>query len=450
MVVAGDDVVDILRIEVLQLGLGHAHHRLDLVEMEVAADHEGVGLHRHARLLRRDAVFAIIGHRVHRAHESGHIAARLTREVFVDAPEVAAAVRAADGLGDVAGAAVVGADGQGPVAEGAVGVAQIARGGLDGLLDVQALIHEGIDLQAVAHARLVHELPDAARAGAGCRHGVQHRLDDGHVLELLREAVAEQDVLEDREIIAAQAEHAAHLGGHALGIEDDVVLDDIVVGQRDEGIHRRQAAHHLGVGDVGREAHGVHVVFVDGVEVGRQRILVPELQQAVLLLGRVFETPLLLLPLEHGDLPLVQVDTPAEAVHQQLQRIQFAAKHFVLLPDLPGARALEEVVEHLAERLLLLGLPALLQDDGFGLALRLGGKRQAKDGQQDDQDMGFSHFQKVMPIRNPKAAGWETGLMDANWFSGRMKAGATLRAMSSSTSKLCIYEKTLASMICRR
>ena len=117
-------------------------------------------------------------------------------------------------------------------------------------------------------------------------------------------------------------------------------------------------AHHLGVGDVGGEAHGVHVVFVDRIEIVDHRILVPQVQEAVGGLRRILKAAFLHFALERGDLALVHGGLAAEVVQQQLERIQLAAQDFVFLLDLFLLGAVEGLVHPFAEGLLPLRLHA--------------------------------------------------------------------------------------------
>ena len=181
---------------------------------------------------------------------------------------------------------------------------------------------------------------------------------------------------------------------------------------------------------------------MDGVEILGQGILVPQVQQTVAGLRRILET-IPVQPLQGRQFMLVHVDAPAEAVQQHLERIQFVAEHFILLLDL--SPAVGPTPEQAAQATGL-----LLRLEGFGreFIFRLCGKRGAQGGGEKKQEGNgfFIHAQKLRPNLRPNAACWETGLTEAIWYSGRIMAGATRREMSSSTSKSCIYEKTLASM----
>ena len=417
MAAAGDDVVEILGVQVLKVLHGHSHYGADLVEVQVAAYFEGVDLGGHADILGHDSVFAPVGHGVHRAHECGHVAARLSGQEGIDAPEVSGAAGPPDGLGDVARAAVVGADGKGPVAEDLVGVAQIAGCRVDRLLHVKAFVHVGVDLQPVAAGRAVHELPHSAGSRPGAGDGVQHGFDDGHVLELQRQSVAVEDLLEYREVMLAQTHDPAHLGAHLLGIEYDVVLDHVVVWQRYEGVHVGQSLLDFGVGDVGGEVYAVHVVFVHYLEVSLEGVLVPEVEEAVGHLGRVFDYHRVGL----GGIPLYQREQLRlhlavalfEAVDQNLERVEALAEPVVFTVELLSGRAAEPVGENV-----------------LGVELAAQQKR-------NQQYCRSCHRQKLNPSLRP-IAGVVPGLLNASWLSGIITVGDTFIARSSLTSKPCM------------
>src|SRR5215471_1354098 len=97
-----------------------------------------------------------------------HIVARLLRErvALLHFPEVSVA-RALDGLNDVAGTGVVSRHDEIPVAEHVVEIAHVLRGSVSGFFRIAALVDVIRAVEAVLAAAKGHELPDAARAGAG-------------------------------------------------------------------------------------------------------------------------------------------------------------------------------------------------------------------------------------------------------------------------------------------
>ena len=259
-----DYVLVVLGVKVADIVDGDAEDFAYLGEVEVAVDAEGIDIDWHGLGVWTEAVLVGVVHGVHGAYHGGDVAAGFAGEVFVDGPEVAFTIGTFDGFVDVAGAAVVGRYGQRPVPEDAVGVLEVAGGGIGRGEGIHALVDVGIDLEAVAKAGAVHELPDAFGAYAGFRTGVHGAFDYGDVLELQREVVATEGLLEDGHVVVGQAQDLCHTAGHFLRVEDHVVLHGLVVGEADEGVHVTQATYEGGVRDVGGEADGVHVVLLAG------------------------------------------------------------------------------------------------------------------------------------------------------------------------------------------
>ena len=259
--------------------------------MQVAVDFEGVHVGGHVHDLRDKTVLLVVAEGVHGTDEGRYVAAGFAGEVVVDGPEVGAPAGPPDGFVDIAGAAVVGGDGQVPVAEDAVGVLQVAGGCIGGFERVEAFIDVGVDFQPVTLGRGVHELPHTLCAGAGDGDGVEGGFDDCHVLEFLRHIVFVEGLLEDGHVVIRQAEHDGHLGWHLLGVEDHVVLDRLVVGEGDVGVHVGQPFEEDRIRYVRGEMDGVHVVLdVRGevLHIGAQpAALVPEVEQAVHHVGRI-------------------------------------------------------------------------------------------------------------------------------------------------------------------
>ena len=417
MAAAWDDVVQVLRVEIPEVLLGHSDHCADLVEMEVAPYLEGVHLGRHPDLLGHDSVVLAVGHRVHGAHECRNIASGLPGKEGIDAPEVPAASSPPDRLRDVARAAVVCADRQRPVTEDLVCVTEVACGGVDRFLEIVAFVHIGIDFQPVAPGRAVHELPHSAGSGPGPGHRVQHGLDYRHVLELDGKAVAHESLLEYREIILAHSQHPAHLSAHLLRIEYDVVLHDVVVGQRYEGVHVGKPLLYFAVGDVGYEFDGIHVVFVHRVEIAREGVFVPQVQQAVRDFRCVFRQAVLYgfrgIAFDYREkISFQRTVAGFQAVDQELQRVHLGLEPVVFGAELLAGRAPEPVCE------------------GLGLKLQA-------SGEQDYCQEETFHRQKLNPSLRP-IAGLVAGLPNASWLSGNMTVGDMFIDRSSVTSKLCM------------
>ena len=397
--------------------------------MEVAADLEGIRVCRHLHRLRHDAVLLVVRHRVQCADESRHVAACLLREIGIDGPEILVAPCAPDGLVDVACAAVISRDGETPVSEDIVGVEQVPGSCIGSLLDVQSLVHVRIDLQSVCPCGIVHELPHALGTCAGHRRGIQRRLYDGHGLELRGQPVPVEDVLENREVIRAQAEDVSHLGGHLLGIKDHVVLDRLVEGQCDERVHLLEPLDEYGIGHVGSEPDGIHVVFGQFLVHFHLPMDVPQAQQAVGHLGAVLLDGLvyavhLLHFLEHqehlgrqavgdGFLQAVGLEFPDEGVH--------AGTEFGVLLDKPATG------------------PELLAPRGLQEAQRQG---------ENYYGLEKLHGQNLIPKLKPTAV--ELPPDKAYCMSGVRIVGPICMDMSSLTSKSCMYENTLASMACSK
>ena len=212
--------------------------------MNVAADDDGVGLHRQRGAQRADVVVAVVGHDVVGGNESGHVASRFTGQVRVYLPIVLLAACTVDGLADVGRAAVVGGNDQIPVAENLVEVAQVVGGGIAGLDGVAALVDQRVHLQTVLLARSEHELPKTGSPHT--RHGlrVEGRLDDGQVLQLQRQPVGLKGFLEDRHVEVAGSQHVADGVAQTAAVTLDELLHHLVVGHVHNG---RQAAQTVNV-----------------------------------------------------------------------------------------------------------------------------------------------------------------------------------------------------------
>ena len=148
---------------------------------------------------------------------------------------------------------------KGPVSEDTVGVLEITGGGVHGSQGIHALIGVGINAETVTEGGSVHELPHALGAYTRFGPGVEGALDDGHIFEFQRNVVAAESLFDEGEIVLGKPHHFRHLGGHLFRVQDHEILDRLVKGEGDEGIHLFQPAHEHGIGDIGGEDHGVHI-----------------------------------------------------------------------------------------------------------------------------------------------------------------------------------------------
>ena len=132
---------------------------------------------------------------------------------------------------------------------------------MGGLYRVEPLVHERINVQPVYLGRTVHELPHPFGSCPRHRCRIERRFYHSHCLELERNVMFIENFLDYRHIVGAQAEYLSHLCVHLLGIQDDVVPDDIVVWKVYERIHRLYPLDIYRIRDIGLEPYGVHVVF---------------------------------------------------------------------------------------------------------------------------------------------------------------------------------------------
>ena len=124
------NVATVLGVQVFQLLDVDSYHMGYLFEVNVAVEHDGVGLGGQVGRKRADVVLAIVIHDVVGGYEGGHISACLLWQQGVDLPIVLLALQAVDRLVDLLRSTVVCGDDQVPVAKDLVEVAQVMGGGV--------------------------------------------------------------------------------------------------------------------------------------------------------------------------------------------------------------------------------------------------------------------------------------------------------------------------------
>ena len=102
-----DDLVAVLRVEVLKLVDRSSDHFAHLSQVQLLADHEGVDAGRDSHCLRLDAVFLVILQRIECSHESGYIRPCLSWQVWPYVPELTASACSLDGFPYVSCSTVV-------------------------------------------------------------------------------------------------------------------------------------------------------------------------------------------------------------------------------------------------------------------------------------------------------------------------------------------------------
>ena len=139
-----------------------------------------------------------------------------------------------------------------PAAILGVGLLQVVAGGLGALLDVVAFVDVGVHFQAEVAPRALHELPHAGGSGSRAGQGVKAALDDGQVLQVVRQAVLFQYRFDDGEVavgtLDGQHRGGVHVGeGHQLAVHP---FAQVVAVQGDDFIGEADFCRHL-------ERHGV-------------------------------------------------------------------------------------------------------------------------------------------------------------------------------------------------
>ena len=108
------------------------------------------------------------------------------------------------------------------------------RGGIAALNGVAALVHEACHLEAVKLARGNHELPQSSSSGTTDSLGVEGRLDDGQVLQLQRQLIGFESLLEDWDIEVGSPEHNAHGAAQTTGVLVYEATHDLVIRHLDD------------------------------------------------------------------------------------------------------------------------------------------------------------------------------------------------------------------------
>ena len=142
LAVAGDDVVTILRVEVLQLFKRRSCKLCYLLEVQLLVDLECVDMYRHLNRFRLDAVFLVVCHGVKSSYESRHITSCFAWKVWPYVPERTFSAASADRLVHIACAAVVRCDRKVPVAEDLICILKVTCRSIRRLERVHTLVHE--------------------------------------------------------------------------------------------------------------------------------------------------------------------------------------------------------------------------------------------------------------------------------------------------------------------
>ena len=105
--VARDDFVAVLRIEVLEFLKRCTGEFADLFQVQLLVDAECIHSNRHSHRLRLDAVLLIICHRIKGSYKRRHISTCLAWQERPDRPEVSLSTCTADRLVDITCSAIV-------------------------------------------------------------------------------------------------------------------------------------------------------------------------------------------------------------------------------------------------------------------------------------------------------------------------------------------------------
>ena len=173
LLVARDNVMNILRIQITQLLQRNTRQIANLLKMKHSVNLERIQMSRHLHLFRHDSMLLVIRERIHRTHESRHITPRLPRKIIIHLPEIRTASTPADSLVHIACAAVIRRNRQIPVTENAIRIIHILRCSISSLERIQTLIHIRIDSQTIILRRRIHELPHTLRPGTRNCHRIQ-------------------------------------------------------------------------------------------------------------------------------------------------------------------------------------------------------------------------------------------------------------------------------------
>ena len=273
-------LVLVLGIQVLQFVHRHSDEFRNLFEVQHLVDFECIYMHRHFYGLWHYAVFLVVGHGVQGPHESRHIASGLSRKIRIYVPESPFSSASADGPVYIPCPAVIGRYGQIPVSENVVRILHVLCCGMGRFHRIQPFVNERIDVKPVYLGRAVHELPHTLGSGPGNGGRVHCRLYHRHGLEFERNVMLVEYLFDYRHVIRAKAQHLTHPLVHLLRIQDNIVPDNIVVRQVNEGVHRLYPFNIYGIRNVGREFYRIHVIFAIPC-LADFLLQVPDVQQAV-------------------------------------------------------------------------------------------------------------------------------------------------------------------------
>ena len=146
---------------------------------------------------------------------------------------------------------------------------QVVAGGAGALLDVVAFVDVGVHLQAEVAPGALHELPHPGSSGARAGQGVEAALNDGQILQVVRQAVLFQYRLDDGEVaigaLDGQHRRGVHVGeGHQFAVHP---LAQVVAVQGDDFVGKADFLRHL-------ERHTVGQGFrLDGIAFGAEVVI---------------------------------------------------------------------------------------------------------------------------------------------------------------------------------
>ena len=105
--VSRDDLMHVLRVEVLQLFQRSSCKVADLSKVEHLIDSERVDMCRHFYSLRLDSMLLVVCHGIERTDECRYVSTCLTRQIWIYVPEGTASAASSDGSVHVSCSAVV-------------------------------------------------------------------------------------------------------------------------------------------------------------------------------------------------------------------------------------------------------------------------------------------------------------------------------------------------------
>ncbi len=129
----------------------------------------------------------------------------------------------------LAGAGIVRGRRQVQRAEAAGEIAQVTRGGIGGAVGIPALVHPGVDSEAVVLCGALHELPHAHGPGAAGGGVGEAAFDQGKVHEVGRESLLLQPLADHPFVPRHAREPDAESFPGGAPEEVEVVLDPVVI-----------------------------------------------------------------------------------------------------------------------------------------------------------------------------------------------------------------------------